>query len=128
MALERDAHAGSHHEVFDDEGHGGEAHAQGDDAEVSQSERQVVGVFSRGTAREAAKGPAEGQVANDVEDGPAEPGFEVRWLVLGRRLGELGEERVDVRLDQGLLLVQSFVGEGVRDELADARVVGVVGR
>lgn len=82
---------------------------------------------------EHAEGGAEGQVTDDVEGEVVEPVEGVDGGIAGLgvllRLGELGpfaHEHVEVAVDVLLELADGFGAEGVRDDLALARVFGAV--
>lgn len=70
---------------------------------------------------------AEGEVADDVEGGVVVPAHDVDGLGLGGVFAQAVDEEVDVLLDQGFLLAECFVAEGVGEVAAHPGMVGFVG-
>ena len=108
---------------------GRELHRDGDEDDELQrlEQRRHPGV--QALVAQAVEGFPEGQVADHVERVPAEPWRQVHIAAGGSRdLGaQADEEVVDVRLEEGFLLAEGFVREGVGEDAAQARVVGVRG-
>lgn len=75
---------------------------------------------------QAIKGLPERKVADQVKGCPVIPSYHIEGTGTDVFMEALDQE-VNVPLDQGLLLAQGFVREGVRNEAAVARVVGAFG-
>lgn len=76
---------------------------------------------------ETPKGLAKGEVADHVKRGEVEPGHHIDRLRPIRTLVQLLEQRVDVRLDDGLLVQHRLRREAVGHDPAEAGVVLSIG-